>query len=138
MEKLANLKWYLALPIWYAIMTTSTFIIWFGLSQAIGGPEDVFTNPVTCLKFAGLMAIPFTALALLMTSMMHSNRKFWDRADEVNKRIEAAETVKELNKIINDEFVNSGTLKGLAGGGPHFQKMKEMYAVITTKLKYVK
>ena len=138
MEKLANLKWYLALPIWYAITTTSTFVIWFGLSQAMGGPEDVFTNPVTSLKFASLMAIPFTAMALLMTSMTKSNTKFWDRADEVNKRIEAAENVKELNKIINDEFVNSGTLKRLAGGGPHFQKMKEMYAIITTKLKYVK
>jgi hypothetical protein len=138
MEKLANLKWYLALPIWYAIMTISTFIIWFGLSQAMGGPEDVFTNPVTSLKFASLMSIPFTAIALLMVSMMHSNTKFWDRADEVNKRIEAAETSKELHKIVEDEFIEGGTLKGLAGGGPHFQKMKEMYAVITTKLKYVK
>ncbi len=138
MEKLANLKWYFALPIWYAIMTISTFVIWFGLSQLMGGPEDVFMNPVTSLKFVSLMSLPFTAIAMLMVSMSKSNTLFWDRTEEVNKRIEAAETVKELNKIINDEFVNSGTLKRLAGGGPHFQKMKEMYAVITTKLKYVK
>jgi hypothetical protein len=138
MEKLTNLKWYLALPIWYAIMTALMFIVVFGLSQLIEEPNDMFANPVISLKFAGLMAIPFTAMAMLMTSMSKSNTLFWDRAEDVNKRIEAAETVKELNKIINDEFVNSGTLRGLAGGGPHFQKMKEMYAVITTKLKYVK
>ena len=138
MEKLSNLKWYLALPIWYAIMTTSTFIIWFGLSQAVGGPEDVFTNPVTCLKMSSLMGLPFTAIALLMVSMSKSNTKFWDRAEEVSKRIDAAETSKELHKIVEDEFIEGGTLKGLAGGGPHFQKMKEMYAVIKTKIKYVK
>ena len=138
MEKLSNLKWYLALPIWYAIMTTSTFIIWFGLSQAVGGPEDVFTNPVTCLKMSSLMGLPFTAIALLMVSMSKSNTKFWARAEEVSKRIDAAETSKELHKIVEDEFIEGGTLKGLSGGGPHYQKMKEMYAVITTKLKYVK
>jgi hypothetical protein len=138
MVKLANLKWYFALPIWYAIMTIATFIIWFGLSQAMGGPEDVFTNPVTCLKMSSLMGLPFTAIALLMVSMSKSNTKFWDRAEEVSERIEAAETSKELHKIVEDEFIEGGTLKGLAGGGPHYQKMKEMYAVIKTKIKYVK
>jgi|DEB19_MinimDraft_2_1074335.scaffolds.fasta_scaffold00048_10 hypothetical protein len=138
MEKLSNLKWYLALPIWYAIMTTLTFIIWFGLSQAMGGPEDVFTNPVTCLKFSSLMAIPFTAITLLTINMSNSSQKFWDRAEEVSERIEAAETTKELHEIINDEFIKGGTLRRLSGGGPHYEKMKQMIAIIKTKLKYVK
>jgi hypothetical protein len=138
MEKLSNLKWYLALPIWYVIMTASTFIIWFGLSQAMGGPEDVFTNPMTSLKFSSLMSIPFTAIALLMVSMSKSNTLFWDRAEEVSERIEAAETSKELHAIINDEFIEGGTLRRLSGGGPHYDKMKQMLAIIKTKLKYVK
>ena len=138
MEKLSNLKWYLALPIWYAIMNTSTFIIWFGLSQAMGGPEDIFTNPVTSLKFSSLMSIPFTAIALLMVSMSKSNTLFWDRAEEVSERIEAAKTSKELHEIINDEFIEGGTLRRLSGGGPHYEKMKQMLAIIKTKIKYVK
>ena len=138
MEKLSNLKWYLALPIWYAIMTTVVFIIWFGLSQAMGGPEDVFTNPMTSLKFSSLMSIPFTAIALLMVSMSKSNTLFWDRAEEVSERIEAAETTKELHEIINDEFIEGGTLRRLSGGGPHYEKMKQMLAIIKTKIKYVK
>jgi hypothetical protein len=135
MEKLANLKWYLALPIWYAIMTTATFIIWFGLSQAMGGPEDVFTNPVTSLKFASLMAIPFTAMALLMTSMSNKSQKFWDYSKEVQALIDKAETQEELGSIYKNEFQ---TLKDLAQGGPHGTELTKQYTILQTKYKYVK
>jgi hypothetical protein len=135
MEKLANLKWYFALPIWYAITTTATFVIWFGLSQAMGGPEDVFTNPVTSLKFASLMAIPFTAMALLMTSMSNKSQKFWDYSKEVQALIDKAETQEELGSIYKNEFQ---TLKDLAQGGPHGTELTKQYTILQTKYKYVK
>ena len=135
MKKLENLKWYVALPIWYAIMTTVVFIIWFGLSQAMGGPEDVFTNPVTCLKFAGLMAIPFTAMAILMTSMSNKSQKFWDYSKEVHALIDKAETQEELGSIYKNEFQ---TLRDLAQGGAHLPELTKQYTILQTKYKYVK
>ena len=138
MKNLSNLKWYFALPVWYLIMTALTFILWFGLSQAVGGTEDVFKNPVTCLKFACLMAIPFTAITLLTISMSKSSQKFWDRANMIDDEIDAAETKEEVNRIINSELIVGGNLRGLSGGGPHHQKMREMYSILVTKYKYLK
>lgn len=135
MKKLANLKWYLALPIWYAIMTISTFMIWFGLSQAMGGPEDVFTNPITSLKFASLMAIPFTLMAMLMVSMSNKSEKFWDYSKEVHALIDKAETQEELGSIYKNEFQ---TLRNLAQGGPHATELTKQYTILQTKYKYVK
>lgn len=135
MQKLANLKWYLALPIWYAIMTTVVFIIWFGLSQAMGGPEDVFTNPITSLKFASLMAIPFTLMAMLMVSMSNKSEKFWDYSKEVHSLIDKAETKEELGSIYKNEFQ---TLKDLAQGGAHLPELTKQYTILQTKYKYVK
>lgn len=135
MKKLANLKWYLALPIWYAITTTSTFIIWFGLSQAMGEPEDVFTNPVTSLKFASLMAIPFTLMTMLMVSMSNKSEKFWDYSKEVQALIDKAETKEELGSIYKNEFQ---TLRDLAQGGPHGTELTKQYTILQTKYKYVK
>jgi hypothetical protein len=138
MKNLSNLKWYFALPVWYLIMTALTFVIWFGLSQAVGGTEDVFTNPVTCLKFSSLMAIPFTAITLLTISMSNSSQKFWDRANMIDDEIDAAETKEEVNRIINSELIEGGNLRVLSGGGPHHQKMREMYSILVTKYKYLK
>lgn len=135
MKKLANLKWYFALPIWYAITTTLTFVIWFGLSNAMGGPEDVFTNPVTSLKFAGLMAIPFTAMAMAMTNMSNKSQKFWDYSKEVQALIDKAETQEELGSIYKNEFQ---TLRDLAQGGAHLPELTKQYTIMQTKYKYVK
>ena len=135
MKKLANLKWYLALPIWYAITTTSTFIIGFGLSQAIDEPNDVFTNPVTSLKFASLMAIPFTLMAMLTVSMSNKSEKFWEYSKEVQALIDKAETKEELGSIYKNEFQ---TLRDLAQGGPHGTELMKQYTILQTKYKYVK
>jgi hypothetical protein len=104
----------------------------------MGGPEDVFTNPVTCLKFSSLMAIPFTAITLLTISMSNSSQKFWDRANMIDDEIDAAETKEEVNRIINSELIVGGNLRVLSGGGPHHQKMREMYSILVTKYKYLK
>ena len=135
MEKLQNLKWYFAIPVWYAITTTATFIIWFSLSRAMGGPEDVFTNPLTSLKLAGLMGVPFTALVLLTNSMSKKNYKFWMYAEKVESLIESAETKESLDSIFKNEFQ---FLRELSQGGPHHVELKKQHTIMQTKYKYVK
>ena len=135
MKKLENLKWYLALPIWYAIMTIVTFIIVFGLSQAIDEPNDLFSNPVTSLKFSSLMAIPFTLMVFLVFSMSNKSQKFWDYSKEVHALIDKAETQEELGSIYKNEFQ---TLRDLAQGGAHLHELTKQYTILQTKYKYVK
>lgn len=135
MEKILKLKWYFALPIWYAITTATTFIIWFSLSQAMGGTEDVFTNPLTSLKLAGLMGIPFTALVILTNSMSNKNYQFWKYAEDVESLIESAETKESLDLIFKNEFQ---TLRELSQGGPHYVELKRQHTIMQTKYKYVK
>lgn len=136
-KKLFNLKWYLALPIWHLILTAFIFgfytLLGIGLSDSIAGTQEAM------FKISLALAIPFSMLFVLFQSQVNKSIAFWDRADAVEKEIDEAETLEELNRIINGEFHSeTGVLSKMAAGPPHYQKMREMYKVIETKAKYVK
>jgi hypothetical protein len=136
LTKLYNLKWYLALPIWHLILTAFIFgfytLLGIGLKDPIAGTQEAM------FKISLFLAIPFSLLFILMQSQMRKSIEFWDRSDAVEKEIDAAETLEELNRIVNEEFHSeTGVLRKMASGPPHYQKMREMYKVIETKAKYV-
>ena len=135
--KLFNLKWYLALPIWHLILTAFIFgfytLLGIGLKDPIAGTQEAM------FKISLVLAIPFSMLFVLMQSQMRKNIAFWDRAEAVEKEIDDAETLEELNRILNGEFHSeTGVLRKMSSGPPHYQKVREMYKVMETKAKYVK
>ena len=141
LEKIGNLKWYKALPIWYVIMTGFVFCLYSLLELMVdeetkGG--TLFVDNLTILKLSMGLAVPFSFLISLMSSQMKKSEAFWDRAKEVEKQIDDAETLQELNRIVTDEFsYETGVLRKMASGPPHYQKMREMYKVIETASKYL-
>lgn len=139
--KLSNLKWYKALPIWFAIMS----LLVFGLFKLIligadlNVPENPLGSNLVLMKISLTLAIPFSLIIVLMQDQMKRSTAFWDRAEVVEKEIDDAETLEELNRIVVEEFFHeTGILKKMASGPPHYQKMREMYKVIETKAKYLK
>ena len=141
LEKIGNLKWYKALPIWYVIMTGFVFCLYSLLELMVdeetkGG--TLFVDNLTILKLSMVLAVPFSFLISLMSSQMKKSEAFWYRAKEVEKQIDDAETLQELNRIVTDEFsYETGVLRKMASGPPHYQKMREMHKVIETASKYL-
>jgi hypothetical protein len=136
LEKIGDLEWYKALLIWYVIMTGFIFgfysLIGAGLKDPIVGTQEAL------LKISLMIAIPFSFLISLMNSQMKKSEAFWYRAKEVEKEIDDAETLQELNRIVAEEFsYETGVLRKMASGPPHYQKMREMYKVIETASKYL-
>jgi hypothetical protein len=69
---------------------------------------------------------------------MKKSEAFWYRAKEIEKQIDDAETLQELNRIVTEEFsYETGVLGKMAFGPHHYQKMREMYKVIETASKYL-
>ena len=135
--KLFDLKWYKALPIWHLILTA--FIFGFYSLLGIGLKDPIVGTQEALLKISLILAIPFSLLVILMQSQMRKSIAFWDRAEVVEKEIDAAETLEELNRIVNAEFNSeTGVLRKMSSGPPHYQKVREMYKVMETKAKYVK
>lgn len=141
--KLSNLKWYKALPIWFIFMTLFVFGL-YKLIFLIGADPNISENPLfgndlVLMKISLTLAIPFSLLIVSTQVQMKKSEAFWDRAEVVEREIDAATTLKELNRIITDEFsYETGVLRKMSSGPPHYQKMREMYKVIETKAKYVK
>lgn len=138
--KLCNLKWYKALPIWFIIMTLFVFGLYkLILIGADLSKDPIFGSDLVLMKISLILAIPFSLLIVLLQDQMNKSIAFWDRAEVVEKEIDDAETLDELNRIVVEEFFHeTGTLKKMASGPPHYQKMREMYKVIETKARYLK
>lgn len=135
LEKIYNLKWYKSLPIWYVFMTVFVFTVYKLIAIGTEGP---FNDNLVLLKISMTLAVPFSLLVNMMQSQMRRNIAFWDRAEVVEKEIDSAETLEELNRILNGEFHSeTGVLRKMSSGPPHYQKVREMYKVMETKAKYV-
>ena len=135
--KLLDLKWYKSLPIWYVIMTVFVFTVYKLIT--IGTEGTIFNDNLFLLKISLTLAVPFSFLFIMMNIQMKKNEAFWDRAEAVEKEIDDAETLEELNRILNGEFHSeTGVLRKMSSGPPHYQKVREMYKVMETKAKYLK
>jgi hypothetical protein len=136
LEKIYNLEWYKSLPIWYVIMTIFVFSLYKLIT--IGTEGTPFNDNLILLKISLTLAVPFSLLVNTMQIQMRKNIAFWDRTKVVEKEIDDAETLEELNRILNGEFHSeTGVLRKMASGLPHYQKVREMYKVMETKAKYV-
>lgn len=140
LEKIYNLKWYQSLPIWYIFFTLFVFslykLILIGADLSV--PENPLGSNLVLMKISLAIAIPFSLIFTLFQAQMKMNLAFWGRAKEVEKEIGDAETLKELNRIIEDEFSQeTGKLRKMALGLPHYQKAKELYKIMEIKAKYV-
>ena len=81
--------------------------------------------------FGGLMGS-------LTTENMRRSQAFWDRAKEVQKRLEEAKTRKDLDTIFLEEFSNNGKLRKLyMPGAPHHHEMIRLHTILDTKYKYL-
>ena len=134
--KLFDLKWYKLLPILLVIMTAFVFSSYKLIT--IGTEGTIFNDNLFLLKISFILAIPFSFLFILMSIQMKKSEAFWNRAKEIEKEIDSATTLKELNRIVTEEFsYETGVLRKMASGPPHYQKMREMYKVIETTAKFV-
>jgi hypothetical protein len=105
----------------------------------IGTEGTIFNDNLFLLKISLTLAVPFSFLFIMMNIQMKKSEAFWDRAEAVEKEIDDAETLEELNRILNGEFHSeTGVLRKMSSGPPHYQKVREMYKVMETKAKYLK
>ena len=135
MKKLNN--FFDTAPLWkvfiFGWVFTGTFT--FLLFQFFPHGTELLRNWFVNLKIGFFMGIPFGLMTSLMTSMSRKSDKFWNYAKEVEALIDTAETKEALQSIFDNEFQ---TLQKLQQGHPHGSKLKEIYATLKTKYKYVK
>jgi hypothetical protein len=138
--KLSNLKWYKALPIWFILMTLFVFGLYklILIGADLNVPENPLGSDLVLMKISLTLAIPFSLIIVFTQDQMKKSTAFWDRAEVVEREIDAATTLKELNRIVTDEFsYETGVLRKMSSGLPHHQKMREMYKIIETAAKYL-
>lgn len=69
-----------------------------------------------------------------MISQIRNSVKFWDYAKELENLIENTNTKQGLQDIVNNELVE---LADLSMGTPHYEEIRRLRTIITTKSKYV-
>jgi len=116
---------------WWLFTVIFIFLLFQFFSDSAELPLNQFVN----LKMGLFVGVPFGFMLTLTISMSRKSDKFWKYADEVEAIIHNAETKETLQSIFDNEFK---TLQGLGQGKPHGSKLKELYAIVKTKYKYLK
>lgn len=124
-------------PLWQVFIFGWLFtgMFTFLLFQFFPDGTVISRNWFVNLKIGFFMGIPFGLMLMLMASMDRKSNKFWNYADEVEALIEDAKTKESLQSIFDNEFK---TLQNLQQGHSHGSKLKELYAILKTKYKYIK
>jgi len=130
LEKIFDLKPIPAFFAWGVI----TFLMVFGMGSLI------FEFPEADLKLKVISTVSALGglFGSLTTENMRRSQAFWDRAKEVQKRLDEAKTRKDLDTIFSEEFSNNGKLRKLYMlGAPHHQEMIRLHTILDTKYKYL-
>jgi len=134
LKKIFDLK---PIPAFFAWGVIS-FLMFFGMGSLI------FEFPEADLKLKVLSAVGTLGgllgglIGSLATENMRRSQAFWDRAKEVQKRLEEAKTRKDLDTIFLEEFSNNGKLRKLyMPGAPHHHEMIRLHTILDTKYKYL-
>jgi hypothetical protein len=134
LEKIFDLK---PIPAFFAWGVIS-FLMVFGMGSLI------FEFPEADLKLKVISSVGALGglfgglMGSLTTENMRRSQAFWDRAKEVQKRLEEAKTRKDLDTIFLEEFSNNGKLRKLyMPGAPHHHEMIRLHTILDTKYKYL-
>ena len=141
LEKFFDLKPIPAFFAWGAV----AFLMISGLaSLLIVFPETVRpgmnVGVKVVLAVGGIGGVLGGLMGSLMTENLRSSQAFWDRAKEVEKRLDEAKTRKDLEAIFWEEFSNEndGKLRKLyMPSAPHRQEMIRLHTILDTKYKYL-
>lgn len=87
------------------------------------------------IKITVSVGILFGLLVWLMVSTLRKSRIFWNTAKELDKKIDHANTKKELKDLFDNDFQE---LCKLSMGNPHYIELNRLHAIIETKHKFVK
>jgi len=88
-------------------------------------PSMIMVSFLICVFMSGVFTVAIYTARL--------NDKFWKAADELTSKIDKSEDVGELISYGRELL----EVQKLALGGPHYNKLREMKAVLDTKLKYL-
>jgi hypothetical protein len=140
LEKFFDLKPIPAFFAWGAV----AFLMISGLaSLLIVFPEAVSPGMNVGVKIVlaigGIGGVLGGLMGSLATETMRSSQAFWDRAKEVQKRLDEAKTKKDLDLIYKEDFsTDTGKLRKLyITGHEHHQEMVRLYTIYDTKYNYL-
>jgi hypothetical protein len=139
LEKLFDLK---PIPAFFAWGILGFLMISGLASLLIVFPESVRpgmnVGVKVVLAIGGIGGVLGGLIGSLTTETMRSSQAFWDRAKEVQKRLDEAKTRKDLGIIFSEEFSNDGKLRKLyMPGAPHHHEMIRLHTILDTKYKYL-
>jgi hypothetical protein len=139
LEKLFDLK---PIPAFFAWGILGFLMISGLASMLIVFPEAVRpgmnVGVKVVLAIGGIGGVLGGLMGSLTTENMRNSQAFWDRAKEVEKRLDEAKTRKDLDSIFWEEFSNDGKLRKLyIPGAPHRQEMIRLHTICDTKYKYL-
>jgi hypothetical protein len=140
LEKIFDLKPIPAFLAWGVVtflMTSGLFSLLIVFPGAVRPNMDIGVK--TVLGIGGIFGVLMGLLFSFATATNRRSQAFWDRAKEVEKRLDDAKTSQDLDTIFNEEFSSdNGKLKGLCIPGPHHnQEIIRLYTVYVTKYKYL-
>ena len=91
------------------------------------------------LAIGGIGGVLGGLMGSLTTETMRSSQAFWDRAKEVQKRLDEAKTTQALDIIFAEEFSHTGKLRKLyIPGAPHKHEMVRLLTILDTKYGFFK
>ena len=107
-------------------------VVPFSVSPGLNlGVKVVLAVGTLCGVLVGL-------IGSLITEDMRKSQAFWDRAKEVQKRLDEAKTRKDLDSLFSEEFSDNGKLRKLyMPGATQNQVMIRLHTILDTKYKYL-
>jgi len=140
LEKFFDLK---PIPAFFACGAVAFLIISGLASLLIVFPEAVRpgmnVGVKVVLAVGGIGGVLGGLMGSLVTDNMRKSQAFWDRAEEVQKRLDEAKTTQALDVIFSEEFSHTGKLKKLyIPGAPHNQEIVRLLTILDTKYGFFK
>ncbi len=108
------------------------FLIFIPLEYIIG---DGVLDTIIILKTILTLSIPMGLIVTFLISESNKSDKFWIEAEKVNKLITLANSIEELNNILNIDLKN---LNKLSRGEAHKIEINRLFTIIDTRKKYHK
>ena len=118
-------------PLW---LVSLVFFGIFGLVWFSTFYWFIKANLIISAQIGSCLGFVFTFIVTLMISQIRNSVKFWDYAKELENLIENTNIKQGLQDIVNNELMK---LADLSMGNPHYEEIRRLRTIITTKSKYV-
>jgi hypothetical protein len=70
----------------------------------------------------------------LMIKQLRDSKKFWEYAEELEKKLDKANTKEELDVLFDGDYLEMGKL---ASGSIHMREVNRLYTIIKTKYSFI-